>query len=91
MIPTNNDSEIMLWHYRLGHPNFLYLKTLFPKLFNKNNSSKTFQCEICQLPMHIQNHYPIQGYKTLHPFSMIHSDIWGHLSVAQVVGCVSVK
>ena len=27
------DSDIMLWHYRLGHPNFQYLKYLFPNLF----------------------------------------------------------
>lgn len=31
----NKDSAIMLWHYRLGHPNFVYLKKLFPSLFNK--------------------------------------------------------
>ena len=27
------DHEIMLWHYRLGHPSFPYLRFLFPKLF----------------------------------------------------------
>jgi len=32
-IPIHEDEEIMLWHYRLGHPNFLYLKHLFPDLF----------------------------------------------------------
>ena len=38
----NKDGAIMLWHYRLGHPNFVYLKKLFPQLFNKN--SKDFHC-----------------------------------------------
>ena len=33
--PVNN--EIMLWHYKLGHPNFLYSKTLFPTLFSNKN------------------------------------------------------
>ena len=34
---SNKDSTIMLWHYCLGHPNFLYLKNLFSSLFiNKN-------------------------------------------------------
>ena len=35
----NNDSAIRLWHYRLGHPNVMYLKHLFPSLFNKNPKS----------------------------------------------------
>ena len=40
--------NIMLWHFRLGHPNFHYLAKLFPKLFvNKNPSS--FKCHICPL------------------------------------------
>ena len=42
---SNKDSAIMLWHYRLRHPNFIYLEKLFPSLFNKNK--KSFQCEIC--------------------------------------------
>ena len=37
---SNNDSVIMLWHYHLGHPSFMYLKQLFPSLFNKD--SKVF-------------------------------------------------
>lgn len=32
-IPISSDSEFMLWHLRLGHPNFQYLKQLLPKLF----------------------------------------------------------
>ena len=30
---VNKDSEAMLWHYRLGHPNFTYLDKLFSHLF----------------------------------------------------------
>ena len=26
---SSNKNSIMLWHYRLGHPNFLYLKRMF--------------------------------------------------------------
>ena len=44
---SSND-EIMSGHFRLGHPNFLYLKSLFPALFGNKNVSD-FQCEIAKL------------------------------------------
>ena len=69
----NNDSAIILWHYRLGHPNVMYLKHLFPSLFNKN--SKSFECEICQLSKQVRSHFPIQPYKASSLFSMIHSNM----------------
>ena len=74
----------MLWHYRLGHPNFLYLEKLFPHLFNKN--SKVFQCEVCQLSNHICNYYPHQPYKSSHPFYLIHSDVWGPSRISNISG-----
>jgi len=37
---------LMLWHYRLGHPSFFYLKYLFPELF-KGIDCSTFHCEHC--------------------------------------------
>ena len=80
----NNDSAIMLWHYRLGHPNVMYLKHLFPSLFNKN--PKSFECEICQLSKQVRSHFPIQPYKASSTFSMIHSDIWGPSRIKNVTG-----
>ena len=32
-ISTQVKDQIMLWHHRLGHPSFPYLKKLFPSLF----------------------------------------------------------
>lgn len=81
---SKEESDVRLWHYRLGHPNFLYLKRLLPSLFNKD--SINFQCEVCQLSKHTRSSYPLQSYKSSHPFHMIHSDIWGPSRVNNIFG-----
>ena len=43
---SNKESEIMMCHFRLSHPNFLYLKHFFPSLFINKNPS-LFHCEVC--------------------------------------------
>lgn len=40
--------KIILWHLRLGHPSFPYLKYLFPKMF-KNLDCYSLHCESCYL------------------------------------------
>ena len=40
-------SEIWLWHRRLGHASFSYLKKLFPSLFAKSDIC-SFRCDICE-------------------------------------------
>ena len=81
---TPKPDPVMLWHYRLGHPNFMYLEKLFPSLFNKN--SKFFNCEVCQVSKHTRSHYPTQPYKPSQPFSLIHSDVWGPSRVKNITG-----
>ena len=73
-------NKIMLWHFRLGHPNFQYLKYMFPNLFLHKNPS-SFQCEICELAQHRRSPFPLQPYKPCKPFSSIHSDVWGPTTV----------
>ena len=73
----------MLWHYRPGHPSFLYLKKLFSSLFTK--SSNGFQCGICQLSKHVHKPYPIQPHKPSHLFSMIHSNVWGPPKIKNII------
>ena len=80
----NKDSAIMLWHYRLGHPNFLYFKKLFPSLINKN--SNQLQCEVCQLSKHVRSSYSVQPYKSSHPFYLIYSDVWGPSKIKNISG-----
>ena len=77
----NNDA--MLWHFRLGHPNFMYLEKLFPLLF-KNKSPNSFQCEICQMSKHARNFFPNQPYKPLVHLQIFHSDVWGPARVKNV-------
>jgi hypothetical protein len=90
---VNKDSDVMLRHYRLGHPNFMYLEKLVPSLFT-NKNAKSFKCEVCQLSKHIRNNYPTISYKSSHPFVIIHSDpfviihsdVWGPLPVKNITG-----
>lgn len=66
--------QIMLWHFRLGHPSFSYLKQLFLLLFI-NKDLSVLQCEACELAKHCCTPYHAHAYKPSHPFSIIHSDI----------------
>ncbi|KAG8488956.1 hypothetical protein CXB51_016958 [Gossypium anomalum] len=84
-LSTSKEDSIMLWHRRLGHPNFMYLKKLFPLLFlNKKISS--LNCEICQLSKHTRVPYPLKPYVQSQLFSLIHSDLWGASRVKNITG-----
>ena len=73
-VPSMLD-EIRLWHWRLGHPNFPYLKRLFPSLFKNINMSQ-FNCEVCELAKHQRSVFRAHPDKKSAPFTFIHSDIW---------------
>lgn len=77
----NKDNAVLLWHYRLGHPNFLYLGKLFPSLFN-NKSSRSFQCDICQLSKHTRSTFTPQRYKP-HIF-LLYTVIFGAPQMSQI-------
>ena len=81
----NAEDEAVLWHFRLGHPSFLYLEKLFPDLFI-NKSAKLFECEVCQLAKYTRTTYSGLGYKPTQPFSIIHSDIWGPIKTKNIDG-----
>ncbi|KAK2967762.1 hypothetical protein RJ640_029658 [Escallonia rubra] len=69
-------SEIWLWHRRLGHASFGYLKKLFPSLFTKYDVS-SFQCEVCEFVKSHRVSFPLALNKSPDPFMIIHSDVWG--------------
>ena len=64
----------MLLHFRLSHPNFLYLRRLFPSLFHNNEQ---FSCEICQFPKHKRIPFSPRLYQPSNPFALVHNDLWG--------------
>ncbi|KAF7821700.1 Retrovirus-related Pol polyprotein from transposon TNT 1-94 [Senna tora] len=79
------DREIMLLHFRLGHPNFVYLSKLYPSLFLKKNPND-FVCHHCIPAKHSRTSYPKSSYKPFAPFALIHSDIWGPSKIKNISG-----
>ena len=67
--------EILLWHSRLGHPSFPYLKKIMPQLFNSVDCSK-LECEHCILSKSHKFFYPAKSYTPSKLFYLIHSDVW---------------
>ena len=77
--------KIMLWHYRLGHPSFLYLKHLFPELF-KGIDCSSFHCESCIFAKFHRSTYLPKPYQASKPFYLIHSDVWGPSKITTLSG-----
>ena len=60
-------SEIWLWHRRLGHASFGYMKKLFPSLFVKFDVS-SFHCDVCELTKIHRASFPLSLNKSPVPF-----------------------
>ena len=82
---VNNVDEIILRHFRLGHPNFVYLEKIFSKLFI-NKKPNSFHCEICQFAKHTCANFPSIPHLPTRPFTMIHSDVWGASRIKSLTG-----
>jgi hypothetical protein len=81
----NKGRQIWLWHRRLGHPSFGYMKHLFPDLFS-NISLFDLKCETCILAKSHRNTYPLSMNKSSVPFALIHSDVWGPSPTSTISG-----
>ena len=68
--------QIMVWHYRLGHPSFIYLKHFFPLLFKNVNPLK-LKCESCLLAKSQRKPYVPRPYLPSKSFYLFHNDVWG--------------
>lgn len=72
---SSREGQIWLWHRRLGHPSFGYLRYLFPDLFS--HQTQELRCETCILAKNHRVCYSPSLNKTSVPFSLVHSDVWG--------------
>ena len=79
-IVSNKERQIWLWHHRLGHPSFGYLKHLLLDLFS-NTTHLNFKCDTCILAKSHRASYPLSMNKSMIPFYLIHYDAWGPSSV----------
>jgi uncharacterized membrane protein YgcG len=62
------------WHCRLGHPSSLNLQKLVPSL----SDFSSFNCETCELSKHHRATFKLRNDEPcLHPFELVHSDVWG--------------
>ncbi|KAJ9552232.1 hypothetical protein OSB04_016277 [Centaurea solstitialis] len=75
-INQGNKVLAWLWHRRLGHLSFSYLKRLKPSLFLNLNDSE-FKCGTCEMAKSHKTSYTSSNNKSLIPFMTIHSDVWG--------------
>ncbi|CAL8995182.1 unnamed protein product [Prunus brigantina] len=72
----SKQQQIWLWHRRLGHPSFIYMKHLIPDLFSGFKDSD-FICDTFILAKSHCVPYPLSTNKCTTPFMLIHSDVWG--------------
>ena len=72
---------VWLWHRRLKYLSFRYLKKLQPHLFSCL-SILDFQCEIYELAKSYRISYLPSLKKSMEPFAVIHSDVWGPAKIS---------
>ena len=80
-----NNKLIWLWHRRLGHPSFTNMKHLFPTLFTTLLPGD-FHCETCTLAKSHRINFPFSISKSLVPFALLHSDVWGLAPIPSNLG-----
>jgi hypothetical protein len=82
---SSKTRQIWLWHRRLGHPSFGYLRHLLLDLFSNVETSK-LNCDTCILAKSHRATYPLSINKSDTPFALIHSDVRGPSPVSIVSG-----
>jgi len=82
---NSNKTDVWNHHCRLGHLSFKTLRNMFPSLF-KNLDVEQFHCEICEFAKHHRVPFPTSDSRSVSPFTIIHSDIWGPYNIPNISG-----
>jgi hypothetical protein len=61
------------------------MKRMFSSLFS-NQFVESFKCDICQFSKHTRTTFPSRLTKSVEPFELIHSDVWGPAPVSNISG-----
>ncbi|KAH0762701.1 hypothetical protein KY290_018774 [Solanum tuberosum] len=73
-VVIQKDSDVKLWHHRLGHLPLSAMKYIRSFAFN---CIPNCYCDICPLGRQSKLHFPISEIKSNSIFELIHVDTWG--------------
>ena len=75
------ESDILIWHKRLGHPSFSTMQKMFPSF---EFSKISFHCEICEMEKHHRTTFHPINERSSIPFSLIHTNVWEKSSIPNI-------
>ena len=84
-VSSHSAAQIWLQHKRLGHPPFSLVKSMFPSLF-LHHSVESFKCDVCELAKHHRVSFTPSSKRSVEPFDLIHSDVWGPAPISNISG-----
>ncbi|XP_019425060.1 PREDICTED: uncharacterized protein LOC109333936 [Lupinus angustifolius] len=77
--------EFDLWHFRLGHPSKYVFDTVCKQHpYVKFCANKV--CDTCHVAKQTKILFPTSTSTTIHPFDLVHMDIWGPLQIPSIHG-----
>ena len=83
--PSDHERKVCLHHHRLGHDSFRTLQFIFPTLFTRLSVDR-FHCDICEYAKNKRTNFPISKSRSLAPFHLVHSDVWGPSTIPNISG-----
>ena len=66
---------------------FRTFKFIFPTLFTRLSVDR-FHCDICEYAKNKRTNFPISKSRSLAPFHLVHSDVWGSSTIPNISGAL---